>query len=352
MDSLTISSNKLHRVLSIDTRCLHYLFFMNNFDELKQENICYNMSIKNNYHILSTSGWNGYELLDSGNGERLERFGSYMLARPDPQAIWQKQLPDSEWQNADAVFQRTYQDKGNWVLKKHIPKQWLMSWQNLSFSIKLTPFKHTGVFPEQSLQWEFLNSVISHQKQNHQLSAAQTGKQVTDNRIHILNLFGYTGIASLVCAKAGAKVTHVDASKPALTWARENQQASRLDDKPIRWIPDDAVKFVQREVKRGIKYDGIIMDPPIFGHGPTGQTWKFHEHFPQLLETCCRLLSEKPLFILINAYAISSSALMLGNVLRDYTKHLGGTIEVGELALQEKNSDRLLSTGIFARWNK
>jgi 23S rRNA (cytosine1962-C5)-methyltransferase len=166
--------------------------------------------------------------------------------------------------------------------------------------------------------------------------------------INVLNLFGYTGIASVVAASAGAKVTHVDASKPSITWARENQLASKLKDKPIRWILDDAGKFVEREIKRGNTYDAIIMDPPVYGHGPTGQVWKFSENFPRLMEDVSRLLSNKPLFVLVNAYAISNSALMLGNVMQDYLPK--GSMEVGELALEEKTSHRLLSTGIFARW--
>lgn len=320
--------------------------------------------------ILSTPGWTEYALLDSGDGQRLERFGKYTLVRPDPQIIWHRQLPQNHWDHADAIFTRTSEDKGFWKKENTLPDKWLVSWNGVSFWIKLTPFKHTGVFPEQALQWEYIRSVISSrlsviskQRIVNQLSVNQSGKlkteklitenreQETDNRPVILNLFGYTGVASLVAAKAGAKVTHVDASKPAITWARENQIASKLEDKPIRWIPDDALKFVQREIKRGVKYDGILMDPPVFGHGPTGEVWKFNEHFPLLLESCIKLLSDRPLFILINAYAISSSALMLENVLKDYTKHLKGNIEVGELALQEKTSERLLSTGIFARWS-
>ena len=289
--------------------------------------------------ILSTAGWSDYELIDSGNRQRLERFGPYKLIRPDPQIIWKKQLPQSEWNTIDAVFKRIKEDQGKWILKRQIPYHWLMKWNDLSFWIKLSPFKHTGVFPEQTLQWEWMEKIIANSLKQF---------QKTQN---ILNLFAYTGIASLVCAQAGTKVTHVDASRPTISWARENQTASHLVDKPIRWILDDAVKFVERDIKRGVKYDGIIMDPPVYGHGPTGQIWKFSKDFPALLEKCIQLLSDHPLFIVINAYAISSSALMLENILQDATKHLGGAIEVGELTLQEKHSKRLLSTGIFARWS-
>lgn len=296
--------------------------------------------------ILSTPGWEDYELLDSGNGMRLERFGEYRLVRPDPQIIWKSKLDGNTWNNVDAIFDT---EKKKWLIKKKMPDKWLLRYKNISFYAKLSPFKHTGIFPEQILQWEWISYVMTFaalSKQN------QIGKSPTAQRdMRILNLFGYTGIASLVCAAGGAMVTHVDASRPAIGWARENQTASHLENKPIRWILDDALKFVQREVKRGMKYDGIIMDPPIYGHGPEGETWDFNESFPKLLSLCRLVLSETPLFILINAYAISSSALMLENVLNDYVSDLKGTVEAGELVIKEQSAGRLLSTGIFARWS-
>jgi 23S rRNA (cytosine1962-C5)-methyltransferase len=291
--------------------------------------------------VLSTQGWNEYELLDSGEGYRLERFGEYRLARPDPQAIWKKHLDQTEWLRVDAIFQKADDGKEKWIFKEKVPAKWLMRYKDISFFASLSPFKHTGVFPEQIMQWDWIDKKIKSEILN---------LKSKEEKPNILNLFAYTGIASLVCAQAGAKVTHVDASKPTISWARENQMASSLQDKPIRWILDDAIKFTKREVKRGIRYDGIIMDPPVYGHGPNGERWDFKESFPQLLEVCKEVLSVNPLFILINAYAISSSALMLENVLKDMMKDLGGQVEVGELALQEKNSDRLLSTGIFGRW--
>ncbi len=313
--------------------------------------------------ILSTAGWQDYELLDSGNGFRLEKFGPYILQRPDPQAIWGRKLSEKEWSNADAVFKRTSDDKGNWQFNKKLPEKWLMTYKNLSFWVKLSPFKHTGVFPEQHLQWDFIiesvnsrimstkNEGVTREKGSHQGSTSGINER-QDPVVNILNLFAYTGLASLAAVRAGAKVTHVDASKPTIGWARENQAASKLEDKPVRWILDDAVKFVGREIKRGNKYDGIILDPPVFGHGPDGSMWKFNESFPQLMQLCKQILSNNPLFIIVNAYAISSSALMLQNVLQDTTEHLGGTIEVGELVLEEKTHHRLLSTGIFGRWSK
>lgn len=305
--------------------------------------------------IVITPNWSDYELLDSGNERRFERFGKYLLVRPDPQAIWQPMLSQEEWDKADAIFQRSTDDKGTWRKQTELPEKWLMQYNDLSFYAKLTPFKHTGVFPEQASQWDFIASVIATQseakgKQSEEIATSQAPRNDTTFEPNILNLFGYTGIATLAAAHAGAKVTHVDASKSAITWARENQIASGLEQAPIRWILDDALKFVEREVKRGTKYDGIIMDPPIYGHGPNGELWKFSEHFPKLVELCKQVLSPTPLFVIINAYAISSSAIMLANVLGDYTKELSGSITYGELALQEQSSKRLLSTGIFTRW--
>lgn len=284
--------------------------------------------------ILSAPTWSDYELIDSGHGRRLERFGPYTLDRPDPQTLWHPLLPVSEWQKADAVFLEEGKNKGTWIRKSQIPHAWPLKYDGITMHAKLTPFKHTGVFPEQSAHWQWISQ---------QLSAATPDT-------YILNLFGYTGIASLVAAKAGAQVTHVDASRPTIGWAKENQALSGLSDKPIRWILDDALKFVKREAKRGVRYDGIIMDPPVFGHGPDGERWDFNEHLPQLLEACRAVLTEQPLFIIINAYAVSASAIMLENMLIDLK--LGGTIECGELALKETNRDRTLSTGIFARWSR
>jgi len=286
-------------------------------------------------NILSTQGFKDYELIDSGNGQRLERFGKFILVRPDPQVIWKPKKDNNFWDKADAVYE-SFGSKGKWVNKNKVPEKWQISYKDLSFFCKLTPFKHTGVFPEQSLQWDFITEKIK-----------GAGRE-----INVLNLFGYTGVSSLVCAANGAKVTHLDASHPAISWARENQEASGLMQKPIRWILDDALKFTQREVKRNVKYEAIIMDPPIYGHGPEGERWEFNESFPKLMETCKNILSDNPLFVIVNAYAISSSSIMLLNVLKDYLGGLGGTFEYGELALQEKDSDRLLSTGIFVRWFK
>jgi len=278
--------------------------------------------------ILQTGGWDDYELLDSGEGYRLERFGKFTIAKPDPQAIWKRRLDMSAWNSVDAEY-----IKDGWIRHRDVPESWLLTYKNISFHARLTPFKHAGVFPEQHLHWDFITETIVQSKRD----------------IKVLNLFGYTGLASLVAAAAGASVTHVDASKPAITWARENQAASKLEDKPIRWILDDAIKFVEREVRRGNTYDGIIMDPPVYGHGPTGEIWDFPKSFPQLINLSSRILSNNPLFVIANAYAISASALMLKNVMEDSLRV--GQIKVGELALEERTGERLLSTGIFARWS-
>lgn len=287
--------------------------------------------------LLTPPEWKDYELLDSGDGLKYERFGKYKLVRPDPQALWSPHLSQKQWQQADVFFERTRADEGKWVFRKSVDEQWLMHYQDLSFWVKFSAFKHTGVFPEQAANWQWFRHLISNAPRN-------------NSPIKVLNLFGYTGIADLAAAAAGANVTHVDASKPAIGWARENQEASKLQNKPIRWILDDAVKFVAREARRGNKYDAIIMDPPAFGHGPGGEVWKFNQSFPALMQSCREILTAKPLFVLINAYAISASSVMLCNVLSDVLGEFGGSISHGELCLEESGSKRLLSTGIFGRW--
>jgi 23S rRNA (cytosine1962-C5)-methyltransferase len=269
-----------------------------------------------------------YELIDSGDGRRLERFGKYVLDRPDPEVLWQKKLSESDWKKADAVF------RGRWINVNKIPERWELSYHDIKFWAKLAPFKHTGVFPEQCGQWDYILETLKGKNTN------------------VLNLFAYTGIASLFAAKAGAKVTHLDASKPAITWANENRNLNGMQDAPIRWIVDDAIKFTEREAKRGVKYDAIIMDPPVYGHGPAGEIWDFNKDFPKLLQNCRLIISDSPMFVLVNAYAVSSSSTTLANTLQGYFGSFGGQIENGELNLKEKSAGRLLSTGIWARWNK
>lgn len=278
-----------------------------------------------------------YELIDTGEGRRLEKFGECLLDRPDPQIIWTKALPAVEWEKADAVYKRISDDKGEWIIKNKLPEKWQMKHRDIKFWAKLTPFKHTGVFPEQTIQWDFLYDLIT---------------KKPDRKINVLNLFAYTGIASLFAAKAGASVTHVDASRPGVTWANENRDLNGMEKSPIRWIIDDAIKFTSREIKRGAKYDIILMDPPAYGHGPGGEVWDFNKDFPRLLDNCKALLSDNPLFAQVNAYAISSSSITLGNSLQGAFSSFGGTVENGELTLKDKSAGRLLSTGIWARWSK
>lgn len=292
----------------------------------------------NDIKIQITKSEKDYELLDSGNGEKLERFGNVILSRPDPQALWKKNN-EGEWKKADANFVR-YEQEGEWRSKNGKIERWQIDFSGLKLWIKPTAFKHTGLFPEQSVNWLWMSDLISKNK----------AKDKAD--INVLNLFGYTGGASLSCAKAGAKVVHVDGSKSAITWARDNAELSGLSEKPIRWILEDARVFVGRELKRGNKYDAIIMDPPAFGHGANKEIWKIEEHFLGLVCDCINLLKEKPLFFIINGYSAGYSSIAYRNVLLELQNKFGGKIEIGELAIQESNSERFLPCGISARWSK
>jgi 23S rRNA (cytosine1962-C5)-methyltransferase len=294
-----------------------------------------------------TANHSDYCLLDSGDGEKLERFGNVVLSRPDPQALWRKHLDLGEWKKADGSYSREDgrdgAKGGSWSLSKDVLSKWPIDFGNLKFWIKPTTFKHVGLFPEQVSNWDWVREKIG----------------VTAD-IEVLNLFGYTGGATLVCAQAGAKVVHIDGSKVAMSWARENALLSGLDKKPIRWILDDARDFVKREIKRGRKYQGIILDPPAFGHGPDGQVWKIEEDFMPLLEMCFQLLADKnspggvALFFLVNGYSAGYSAIAYENALRPLVKKFGGKIEKGELVVTEDDSNgvggRSLPCGIYARW--
>jgi 23S rRNA (cytosine1962-C5)-methyltransferase len=298
--------------------------------------------IPHQLHISEPQGWNPeeYALIDSGNGYKLEQFGKYILARPEPQAIWTPSRPLADWEASDARFSREGDDtddtgkNARWITSHPVPESWPIHWEELTFLARLTPFKHTGIFPEQAAQWRWIQECISSRNSQH---------------IKMLNLFGYTGIASLVAAKAGAQVTHLDASQKILEWARENQNLSGLSEAPIRWLVDDAFKFVRREARRDVRYDLIIMDPPAFGRGPKGEVWKFESSLPTLLEACRTILSDRPLGILINSYSLRASALLLGNLLADMMQghRSSGTIEIGELVIP---SHRPLSLAIYARW--
>jgi 23S rRNA (cytosine1962-C5)-methyltransferase len=315
-------------------------------------------------NILTVSPSPDYELLDSGEGEKLERFGAHVLSRPDPQALWPKLLPPTEWKKAEAYFTRN-ENSAEWTYREGKPlEKWAIEFGGLKFWIKPTAFKHTGLFPEQAMNWEWLREKVKSAKlkvQSEDTSSPESG-------VEVLNLFGYTGGASLACAQAGAKVVHVDGSKAVVTWARENAELSSLADKPIRWIVEDARAFVEREIRRGRVYDGIIMDPPAFGHGPESELWKIEDDFLALIENCKKLLKPLdgarggPLFFLINGYSAGYSAIAYENNLLSLKEKFGGEIEIGELTIQESipsheggiknNESRLLPCGIFARWSR
>ncbi len=285
--------------------------------------------------LLESPDWKDYELLDSGDGLKLERFGPYRFVRPEVQAIWKRALPEAAWQEAHAVFQPTSEESGgHWELRKKIDEKWVMGYKELKFWAMTTPGRHLGVFPEVAAHWDWSAALLK--------KAGRPAK--------VLNLFGYTGLASLAAAGAGAAVTHVDASKKSVTWARENQALSKLEQKPIRWIVDDALKFVEREARRGVRYDGIILDPPKFGRGPKGEIWEVYESLPFLLKACREVLSEKPLFVALTMYAIRASGVHLSQSLDEMMRPFNGKTEAGELVTREKSAGRLLSQAVYARW--
>lgn len=296
--------------------------------------MCYIVFMEN-LIILKTKTSADYELLDSGDGEKLERFGEYTLRRPDPQALWKKALDEKEWKKASASFIREG-DNAKWRIKDSLPKEWVIGMLDLRFYIKPTAFKHTGLFPEHEANWQWIIGKIKE----------------AERPIKVLNLFGYTGGATLAGLTAGAEVTHVDSSKSAITWAKQNAEASKLDTKKVRFIEDDARKFVLREIKRGNKYDAIIMDPPAFGHGANNELWKIEDDFIKLLDSCLEILSDKPLFVLVNGYSAGYSAVAYANSLSPLVKKYGGDIESGELTIEESAAGRLLPAGIFSRWSK
>jgi len=318
------------------------------------------------FTFLESSHWQDYALLDSGDGLKLERFGKYVFVRPESQAMWKRSL-DSEWEQAHAIFQPTGEESGgHWDFKKEVEEKWEMRYDfgfpftptpsegsprfvsvaqgatplsasrrgGIRFWAMTTPGRHLGVFPEVAAHWDWFSTLIAQSKRE----------------INVLNLFGYTGLATLAAAYAGAKVTHVDASKKSVSWARENQTLSNLTEKPIRWIVDDALKFIQREARRGIKYDGLILDPPKFGRGPKGEVWEVYKSLPALLEACRQCLSNKPLFVVTTLYAVRASAIHVAQSMEDLMNKFEGKIELGELVTREQGAGRLLSQAVYARW--
>ncbi len=289
----------------------------------------------------------GYELLDTGEGEKLERFGPYTFVRPHEDAVWPKTLSVKEWNKADGKFWSSKsggkgglamlkQRGSGWKMENKIEEKWQMSHQGIKFSAFPTPFRHLEFFPEQASHWDFIENSIKN----------------SGRKIKFLNLFGYTGVASLFALRAGAEVTHLDASKQSLKYAKANQQLNTdLADAPMRIIEDDAIKFLEREEKRGNKYDAIIMDPPKFGRGPKGEVWKIEEMLPKLLSSVRKVLSDKPLFVILTSYAIDSSSLSLGYALADTMKDFGGTTEPGELCVLEKSNNRIIPLANTAVWS-
>lgn len=275
-----------------------------------------------------------YALLDSGEGEKLERFGQITLRRPDPEALWPRALSKKIWDDALLSFARIKSTGGVWKKKGEVTKEWNISHGGFQFLIQPTSFKHVGLFPEQENNWQFIQKKIK-------------GKSVA-----VLNLFAYTGGATIAAASAGAEVTHVDASKPVVDWARKNAKLNGLEDTPIRWIVDDVLTFVRREVKRGKKYDAIIMDPPAFGHGPKGDLWKIEKDFLPLIAECMQLLSPNPLFFIVSGYASGYSGITFSNNLEQIKSKYGGTVEHLELSIQEETSRKfLLPAGVVGRWS-
>ena len=281
--------------------------------------------------------WTDYECLDAGNGEKLERWGNVILRRPEPQAMWEIKF-DSQWNKAIGFYHRSNQGGGYWEFKNKLPEFWTINYKDLKFKVTPTNFKHTGLFPEQATNWDFMMNKIE--------KAVNSGRKVK-----ILNLFAYTGGATMACSKAGADVVHVDASKGMIIWAKENRDLCELTDHNIRFIVDDCLKFVEREYRRGHKYDGIVMDPPSYGRGPNKEVWKFEKNMTVLLDACLKILSDKPLFLLINAYTTGISNIVLANMLKTMMLPLyPGKIESGEIGLPIKKNNMILPCGIYGRW--
>ena len=281
--------------------------------------------------------WKDYEILDMANGEKLERWKDVILVRPDPQIIWKNKSFPNKWKNANAKYKRSSSGGGQWEYNKNIPSSWKIKYKNLTFNIKPMGFKHTGLFPEQAFNWDWMIDKIKSEKRP----------------IKVLNLFAYTGGATVACSYAGASVCHVDSSKGMVMYAKENIQASGLQDRPVRYIVDDVVKFVNREIRRGNKYDAIIMDPPSYGRGTNGEVWKFEENISDLIELCIKVMSDDPLFFLINSYTTGISSTVLENLLSLYIpKKFNGKFSSGEVGLPMKDSKLILPCGIYGRWEK
>lgn len=285
--------------------------------------------------MRAAGNWQDYELIDATGGNRLERWGDALLVRPDPQVVWKNERTSPLWAKADAVYHRSDKGGGRWEYRRRLPEKWQIGWDDLRLVVSPTGFKHTGVFPEQAVNWAFYKKII-----------AAAGRP-----IRVLNLFGYTGGATLACAAAGASVCHVDASKGIVAWARENAAESRLADKPIRWIVDDCSKFVAREVRRGSRYDAIIMDPPSYGRGPSGEVWKLEDCIYDLIAQCAGVLSDAPLFVAVNSYTTGLSPAVMEYILKTLLCPVyGGETSCDEIGLPVSSTGGVVPCGATALW--
>ena len=283
-------------------------------------------------------GWKDYEVIDTSKGEKLERWGEYRLVRPDPQVIWDTKRNEKEWRRKNGHYHRSKKGGGEWEFFD-LPKKWKIHYRDLTFWLQPFSFKHTGLFPEQAVNWDWFSSIIKKE--------VEKGKEVK-----VLNLFAYTGGATLAAAAAGAKVTHVDASKGMVNWAKENAAASGLSDAPIRWLVDDCVKFVEREIRRGNHYDAIIMDPPSYGRGPKGEIWKIEESIYPFLQLCTNILTEKPLFFLVNSYTTGLQPAVLTYMMSTVLKPFGGQVMAEEIGLPVTSNGLVLPCGASGRWSR
>ena len=279
------------------------------------------------------SDWNDYQILDMANGEKLEKWNNITLVRPDPQIIWKQKTYPEKWKKADAKYSRSNTGGGAWNYNKKLPSAWQVKYKDLVFNIKPMGFKHTGLFPEQAVNWDWMINKI----------------KSTNKEIKVLNLFAYTGGATVACLSAGASVCHVDSSKGMVSWAKETVTSSGLQDRKVRYIVDDVVKFVNREIRRGNKYDAIIMDPPSYGRGTNGEVWKFEDNIYDLVELCSKVLTDEPLFFLINSYTTGISSMVLENILK-LNIHAKGKFSNGEIGIPMQNSNLVLPCGIYGRW--
>ena len=284
---------------------------------------------------IISNDWKDYECIDAGNGEKLERWGTVILRRPDPQAMWDVNYNEN-WKNVDGHYFRSNKGGGEWRFHSKLPEFWTVSYKDLTFKVSPTNFKHTGLFPEQAANWDFMMDKI----------------RKSNREIKVLNLFSYTGAATMACSKAGAIVTQVDSSKGMTQWAKENQKLCGLENNTIRFIVDDCLKFVEREYRRGNKYDAIVMDPPSYGRGPNKEVWKFEKNIYELIDACIKILSDEPLFLLINSYTTGISNIVLENILKTtiLKKYPKGKIDTGEIGIYITRDNLVLPCGIYGRF--